>query len=222
MISEAIIYLIPGLGADEKVFRNMKLLPFETKVIQWAPTVFTDTIAVYAQKLTDQIDLRRPVILIGVSMGGILAKEIRKIIDVKACIIISTIQLSGQFNPLIKMGRYLPLHRIIPVRLMKSLNKLTASYFFSVRTPVQKKALRKTIEGTDLTFLKWSIHALINWNNNDTDEHLLHIHGTHDRIFPLKYIHTPVHKINKGGHWMIVDRAKEIETIVLNYLSKFG
>lgn len=216
---QPIIYLISGLGADEKIYKNIHLQPYQTSFIKWVQPEPKDTITSYAHKLIKQVDTTKPVILIGVSMGGILAKEMKKHIDVKACIIISSIQCSSQFTNGIKLSAYIPMLSYIPVKVLKILNKFTAPWFFSVHNPAEKKLLLETIDNTDPVFLKWALKILPLWKDNSIDKSILHIHGTHDRIFPINNIHTPTTTIINGGHLMILNRAKEIESLILNSIN---
>jgi hypothetical protein len=51
----------------------------------------------------------------------------------------------------------------------------------------------------------------VHWKNETQLEHIVQIHGTSDRIFPMK---KPDFAINKGGHLMIINRSKEISVLL--------
>jgi hypothetical protein len=58
----------------------------------------------------------------------------------------------------------------------------------------------------------------LEWKCTKFEPKIIHIHGDGDRIFPIKNIDTPVHVISKGGHWMIVERGKEISELLLKII----
>lgn len=87
------IYCIPGLGADHRLFSKLKL-EAELIPVEYITAESDDTAQSYAAKLLTQIKEENP-ILMGVSLGGILAIEISKLIPVKKLILISTVKSKG-------------------------------------------------------------------------------------------------------------------------------
>ena len=72
------IYLISGLGADERVFQFLDLSKIEHQFVKWNEPQRNESLASYCKKLTEQINQNQEIILIGVSFGGIIAQEIAK------------------------------------------------------------------------------------------------------------------------------------------------
>lgn len=213
------IYLIPGLGADHRVFKNLNLKPYQTQLINWLDPIKGESLADYAKRLgDDQIDPNEDIILIGLSMGGMIAKEMMQHFNVSKCIILSSVQVSNDFSPSIKLARYVKIHKFIPITKLRKLNHLTANYFFSVKDDISKRALHKTIDETDPWFLEWSIDAILNWTNENYNPNIYHIHGNKDRIFPILNLSKKPIIIDGGGHWMVVEKGKEISDIILKYL----
>jgi hypothetical protein len=85
------IYLISGLGADERVFKHLDLSGYKATYIQWLKPEKHESITSYAERLCGQITTTKP-ILIGLSFGGIMAVEIAKCIDTEKIILISSIK----------------------------------------------------------------------------------------------------------------------------------
>lgn len=211
------IYLIPGLGADARVFKNLKLKDGSYVIMDWIKPNKNEILSNYAARLGNQYFLpNEEIILVGLSMGGMIAKELYKQFEVKQCIIISSLHSSAQFSWPIKLARLIPLHKIISIGALKGLNHLTANYFFSVKDDISRRALHKTIDETDPDFLDWAIGAILEWKCTLILPEIIHIHGNRDRIFPIKNISTPYHLIQNGGHWMIVERGKEISELLVN------
>ena len=56
-------------------------------------------------------------------------------------------------------------------------------------------------------YLKWAVDNLLRWKNDTVNPNLVHIHGTKDKIFPIKNIDNCI-KVEGGNHEMIIIRAK--------------
>lgn len=213
------IYLIPGLGADHKVFKNLNLKPFQTQLIQWLDPIKGESLSQYAKRLGEaHVNQNEEIILIGLSMGGMIAKEMMRYFNVSKCIILSSVQVSNDFSPAIKLARMIKIHKLIPITKLRRLNHLTANYYFSVKDDISKRALHKTIDETDPWFLEWSIDAILNWTNEIYNPDIFHIHGNRDRIFPISSLSNKPTIIEGGGHWMVVEKGKEISEIIVNHL----
>ncbi|RZL32906.1 MAG: alpha/beta hydrolase [Pedobacter sp.] len=211
------IYLISGLGADERVYQFLDLANIEHQFIKWNKPERGESLASYCLRLTNQINQQKDVVLIGVSFGGIIAQEISKIISVKKVIIISSVKLSSEYSWKFKLLSKSKLYRLAPIWLLNLGNELLADYFFSVENKSEAELLHQIIKDTDPVFLKWAIDKIMSWKNNDYPANLIHIHGTDDRIFPAKHIKNII-KLPKSGHLMIVNRAKEIEQFIFEHI----
>lgn len=76
------IYILSGLGADERVFKKLDLVPLEPVYLKWIPPHKNESVESYASRLLSQITEKNPV-LIGLSFGGMMAIEIAKQIETK-------------------------------------------------------------------------------------------------------------------------------------------
>lgn len=207
-----IAYFISGLAADCRVFKNIRLPEgYEPVYIDWITPIKNESLTSYAGRLAEKIDPSRQFILIGLSMGGMIATEIAKLYPPFKTIIISSIADSSQFPPHFRFAGRLGLHTIIPARLFKSASIIKR--YFEPDSPEDKKILKQIIRDSDPAFIKWAIGAIIAWRNNEIPESLLQIHGTADRLLPVKYT-KPTHLIVKGSHLMIMNKAGELNKIL--------
>lgn len=206
------IYCISGLGADFRIFKNLSLPEgFSLTPIPWQEADEVDTTASYADKLSRQITDDDPV-LIGVSFGGMMAIEISKLRHVKKIFIISSIKTSREKPRYFRIASTLKLNKIIPLKSTRILEPIE-NYNLGVRTPEEKALAHEYRRHYNQKFLDWSIDKIIHWQNNVYPGNLVHIHGSSDHIFPLKYIR-PDYIIKKGGHIMVMSRAGEISGIL--------
>ena len=98
----------------------------------------------------------------------------------------------------------------MPSSLVLRGNSIT-NYLFGINTQDDKKLLSEILRDTDPTFFKWAINAITKWRNN-VDPNGVVIHGSKDGI--LSKTNDVQHVIEGGGHFMIVNRAKEISKIL--------
>jgi pimeloyl-ACP methyl ester carboxylesterase len=210
------IYLISGLGADERIFQNIDFGSFTPKHIKWIEPIKNEMLKSYALRLSVQIETENPIIL-GVSFGGMLAVEIAKYIDCQQVILISSAQTKHEIPLIYRILGRQKLHNLIPIKLFKQANVLTY-WFFGMRTQGEKALLKSILHDTDSTFLKWAIHSIVNWDNIETIDKIVHFHGEIDRILPIQNIKRTDFRIAAGGHLMIFNQADTISRVLKNIL----
>ncbi|HCF62788.1 MAG TPA: hypothetical protein DEU93_00310, partial [Chitinophagaceae bacterium] len=69
-------YCISGLGADERIFCNLHFPEaLEPVYLKWIKPEPNETLEQYAMRLSEKIEGDEPFVLIGLSLGGMLALE---------------------------------------------------------------------------------------------------------------------------------------------------
>ena len=207
------IYLFGGIGADHRVFDYLDLSPYEKVPVVWIAPLKEETIEDYAKRLLTQIPTSKP-ILMGVSFGGMIAMELGKLIETEKIILISSVRtredLPGHFKWIDRINRHIA---ISPAVLKKS--QRIACWFFSVKEKWEKDLLCSIIQDTNDDFLVWAIEKLTHWENEKRLENVVKIHGTKDRLLPIT---TADYKVEKGGHFMVINRAREISDVLKGLL----
>ena len=213
------IFIISGLGADERVFQKIDFGSFQPIHIKWLIPEKDESIESYSKKLLTQIDEINPII-IGLSFGGIVAVEIAKQIQVKKIILISSAKTKKEIPIYYRLAGTLRLYKILPIQLLKKSNFAT-NWFFGVKTDFEKKILKQILLETNSLFLKWAIEKIILWKNELIITNYIHIHGSGDKILPMNFIENYV-KIENGGHMMILNKPKELSKIIVEELTKIN
>jgi pimeloyl-ACP methyl ester carboxylesterase len=213
------IFLIAGMGADTRIYNNIEL-PAEYDVIpvDWIEPHETDTLEIYAQKLIYQYDIRPNDIVIGNSLGGMLAIEIAKKISLKKTILISSIKTIDEAPGYYKIFQALPVYKIIPNKLLTSTGFMIKPIFGDM-SDADLWLFKDMLRNTSPTFLKWAMGAVLKWDNEIIPPNVHHIHGDADLIFPVKKI-KDFTLIKGGTHIMIFNRAKEINKWLKPILKK--
>lgn len=206
------IYFVSGLGADERVFRMLKFEGYRPVNIRWLDPQPGEPVAAYARRLTAQIKTDRPVI-VGLSFGGIIALEMAKQIPVEKVILLSSVKDLYEVPPYFRVFRWFPIHRIFPFKSLLWAVYWFAYWIFGVDAPEERKLLKTILLETDPHFLKWALHRVVIWDNEEIPDSLVHIHGRRDRIFPALFVE-PDYMVKQGGHLMVVNHAVEISELL--------
>lgn len=202
------IYGISGLGADKRVFDYLTL-DFEFIPIDWITPNKNESIKNYSERLSKVIDTESNFCIIGVSFGGLIATEISKILNPQMTILISSAQTKNELRPIFRLFGKTKLIKLIPTSLFNP-PKFIAKYVFGAKN---SELLNNILDDTDLNFAKWAVNELINWKNETLLKNILKINGTKDKLIPPKG-NTKMLLIDKGEHFMIVDRAHEISVLL--------
>src|ERR1700688_3805517 len=104
------IYLLAGLGADPRIYDHIDLTGFEVIKVEWLIPGVRDTLTAYAQKVIDQHAINHNSIIIGNSLGGMIAIEIAKLIPVEKVILISSIKTVEEAPAYFKIFGGGPIH----------------------------------------------------------------------------------------------------------------
>lgn len=208
-------YFFSGLGADERVFGFLKLEFDQKRCIKWASPKTGEGLIDYAKRIVEeQFDKEEaePVVLIGVSFGGIVATEVSKLVKTEKLILISSIKTRHEIPMVYRIAGFFKLHVLMPITMLKSANFLTY-FLFGVKEKAHKQLLKTILEETGSRFLKWAMNEIVNWRNEIVSENTLHIHGTRDWILPFRCVKNVVEVLG-GGHLMIITHSLELSKII--------
>lgn len=199
---------MPGLAASPSIFENIKLdeNKFEIHLLQWKIPYKNETLQQYAQRVSQDIKQENPV-LIGVSFGGILVQEINKIIPVRKTIIISSVKSKKEFPRRIRFARFTKLYKLIPISLLQNVEKLIPYVFEEKSAQKRTELYHKYFSVRDAFYLKWSLQQVLLWDRNTPDPNVIHLHGSKDEVFPIKYIKN-CSVLEGGTHIMIVNKYR--------------
>lgn len=209
------VYFISGLAADRRIFKYIRLPEgFEAYYLDFIPHLEGETLRDYALRLAENIYKEEPFVLVGVSFGGMLAVEIAKKHPPQATIIIGSIPVSSHLPNYFKIAAALNLHRIVPMFIIKA-SAITKRLFTNSRE--DQRLLTQVIKESDPALMRWSMHAVLHWDNDEVPRPLWHIHGTRDEVLPMRYT-SPTHTIPRAGHLLVINRHKEVNTIIQKLL----
>jgi pimeloyl-ACP methyl ester carboxylesterase len=205
------VYFISGLGADRRVFSFLNLSFCEPVFVEWIKPARKESLESYALRLRKTIPSADPVI-VGLSFGGMLATEMAKADPLAKAIIISSTKTAKELPWYLRAGRYLPFYKWMPGKMMKRSAHMI-KWMFGRNGKEQKKVFLQIIRDTDTDFTKWAISAILNWQNQQVPENLIHMHGTADRLLPHRLVKADF-LIKGGNHVMPIDSHEEISALL--------
>jgi pimeloyl-ACP methyl ester carboxylesterase len=237
------IYCISGLGADERIFSKLTLPGVSLTPLQWICPEKEEDIEAYAKRMTNQVPshptsrlpsaaisevpANQPAdqqglpaqspIFLGVSFGGMMALEMAKFYPEAKVILISSVKCRKELPGWMRLAGNLHLNKLLPLKPPRW-DRLETD-FLGTETAEERQLVRQFSNTSDPVYLRWALGQVINWQNQWQPASCFHIHGSNDKTFPLKNIRA-THVIDGGGHFMVMNRAKETSAIIETILSR--
>ncbi len=211
------VYCISGMGVDERMFRKLQLDNCTIHHIKWLTPYKNEKLPEYALRLAEKIDTKQPFALIGVSFGGMCCVEISKKLNPVKAFVISSSKTSAELPFKIKVWSHIPLYRRLNDMVYKR-GALMAKGLFGFASKEQGKRFKQMLDTAPKDYFKRAVHCLISWENQEVPASVIQIHGTADQALPYKKIKNCNYPIIEGTHFMIVNRAEEINLIINNEL----
>ncbi len=205
------IYCISGFGADERVFSRLDFGNNRVNFLKWETPEKNESLDKYTQRFLNKIVEPNPV-LVGLSFGGMMSVEIAKRIRTEKIFMISSIQTQDEMPWIFRITGKSGLNKVLPLKPFSFLEPIE-NYNLGVKNEEEKTLVREYRRNISQIYTDWAINQIVNWQNRSKLSNLIHIHGSADRIFPIKNVH-PDFIIKGGGHFMIMNRAKEINDIL--------
>jgi len=215
--SDTIIYLLPGQGADCRLFKYIEF-PYDTVNLKFPVPEKKTTLREYAHGFIPRIDTGRPFILIGVSMGGMICSELTDTLEPDLTIVISSAKYRAELPGRYKFQKTIPLNKIIP----KGMTKWGAKVLAPIVEPARKQdkeTFRSMIEAKDPAYLKRTVDMVINWDKENYDDRIIHIHGDRDHTLPHRKVRYD-YLVENGTHMMVYIRGDEVSKLINEILEE--
>ncbi|WP_298311650.1 alpha/beta hydrolase [uncultured Aquimarina sp.] len=205
------VYFVPGMAADVSIFEYISLPEdtYKTHTIPWKIPEKGESIKNYAQRMCEEIE-HEQCVLIGVSFGGMIVQEMSKYLNVKKLVIISSVKNKHELPRRIKLARKTKAYKLMPTSLVSKIDnweKLAFGDFAKKRAAMYQKYLSVN----DKTYLDWAIENIVCWDQEESIEGIVHIHGDKDIVFPISHIKDCI-TVENGTHVMIINRARWFNT----------
>lgn len=128
------------------------------------------------------------------------------------CVIISSFKSKREIPILFQAVRKVNLMEFMPKRLFSSTDFITNAFNRLVYN-ASNSDLAEYMTVTDPVYIKWAVEQITDWVPDNKSEHLYHIHGTADQIFPYDRLEN-VFPVEGGDHLMVVKKADTVSSIL--------
>lgn len=207
-MSKIHVYFMPGMMANPLIFEKIHLPEehFEMHLLEWIQPKKEESVEDYAKRVAMNVKHDFPV-LVGVSFGGILVQEMKKYVNPRRVIIISSIKSKKELPLRMRIARMTKAYKLIPTHLFINVEFFSKYVFKLYQVRHRISLYKKYLTVRDKNYLDWSIHNIVNWGREEADGEVIHIQGSKDEVFPLKNIVKCI-VVEGGTHIMIINRYK--------------
>tara|TARA_B100000508_G_scaffold140088_1_gene140088 strand:- start:9965 stop:10672 length:708 start_codon:yes stop_codon:yes gene_type:complete len=212
------VYLLPGQGADCRLFADIDLdtTRYNPICLAYSTPREHENMRQFASRIAKEVDTTRSFYLIGVSLGGMIATEISHQLKPDKTIIISSAKNRKELPARYKFQKVVPIYDWIPPALLKK----GALFLQPIVEPDRDKYEATFIDmlsSKPPLYFERTIALIVNWNRTETSADIIHIHGTKDHTIPIRNVVDPT-VIQNGSHMMTLTKSQEISEVLSKLL----
>jgi len=152
------LFLLPGLGTDERLFSRLGELCMPIQSTHLPSARSTRILTAYALRVAAQIDLRPEDWIGGCSFGGLVAADIARHRPVSGLVLVGGALTSETVVPLAQ--RLAPLARFLPLQPFRSLISTRAglALLFGPLTDIHQRLLTEMLAAATDAMLRAGMH----------------------------------------------------------------
>jgi len=214
------LVLLPGLGADARFLHYQRAAFPQMIVPAWLDPEPRESLQHYAERLAGTVRADGPVVVGGVSLGGMLALEMARYLDTKGVVLISSCRHPTAVTWLLRTAE--PCSRLLPNALLQF------SHHFGPlvlgrggELPADdKRLLVQMVKDLPVKFIRWGARAVLEWPGAaDLPMPVRHIHGENDWVIPTRGV-KPDRVVPRGAHVLNMTHPREVNEFLRECLAK--
>ncbi|MDP1581731.1 MAG: alpha/beta hydrolase [Candidatus Didemnitutus sp.] len=197
------IFALPGMGADHRMYVGPWLRLANCRFLDW-PTESTDvSIDALARHIVEKEHICDGAIIIGSSLGGIVACEIAKIRKIEHLFLIGSAQKAEEISGFLRA-----IHPLVDLAPMAFIQRASGK---------MPNELCQMFRDTDAQFVRNMCRAIFTWDGLPDKLTQVHrLHGRHDLVIPPPQ---GVGDLLSGGHLLAMSHAEECVQFIESQLS---
>lgn len=210
------VYLIPGMGADHRLYDRLRIDHAEVHYLNWKPHENSKSLSDYARVMASHIQTENNVV-IGSSMGGMMAVELSRLVKPLSTILLSAPTGRHEFPPLLKLVHRSGIQHIVSPGQVLKFSRL-ADTFMGFQSEEHRQLFYDMLKGNGEEFLHFSVKAVLGWKNSQPPEgEFIQIVGSKDKLFKIRRMRNPI-VLEGSGHFTTFEKADELTGIINTYL----
>lgn len=220
--ARASVVLLPGLGADARLF-GPQARAFPGLVVPgWIEPGRRESLADYARRMAGAFEEPAgPYVLGGASMGGMIALEMSRYVRPGAVVLLGSALSGREVRGWLRLAealcRPLPSAAIDAGRLLAPVG----SRVFSSTGPAHRELFLDMLRGTSTGFIRWAARAVTEWRAEQMPTcPVLRIHGGRDLIIAPPREGAEI--VARAGHLVNLSHAREVNAVLARGLELVG
>mgnify|MGYP001606039526 CR=1 FL=1 len=192
------IYLLPGMGADQSMFAGPWHSLNNYRLIDWPPFAGETSIHAIAKRIVTEQRVQRNDTLVGISLGGIVACEMAKIAAVGNLVLVGGAKEKEEISGFLSL-----IHPLVDLAPLTFIQRLSGK----IPSDVAQMFSRGQAD-----FIRAMCRAIFEWEGlGSLPVKLLRIHGRKDRVIPLP---EDVQHVLDGGHLIAMTHSQRCVDII--------
>ncbi len=192
------IYLLPGLGADHRMYGPEWAARSDVQLLDWPPYAGENTLPQLAKRIVAEHDIASGDTIGGSSLGGMVALEIFCELQNTRVILIGSAVSAREINPLLRL--LAPLASVTPVRLIQTL------------AGKNSRSLTSMFADADPEFIRTMCLAFPDWQGfQGRQDRVVRIHGANDHVIRCP---ADCHIVRGAGHLVAMTHAEDCIRII--------
>ncbi len=220
------LILLPGVGADGRLFEPQREAFPDLIVPDWLPPEPAESLPNYARRMAEAmaplLDGNGPAVLGGVSFGGMVAYEAARHVQPAAVVQIASCRSRRGVRALLRATRPMAT-AMLPgtLRVAKMLSPLALELLTNLKTK-QRNYFVEMFKQADPAFMKWALTTILRWDPSPPPGvPVRQIHGRRDLLLPASKVEAD-EVIPTGGHLINMTHPAEVNAFIGKALGELG
>lgn len=192
-MSKCRVWVLPGMGADSRIFRAFKF-PWNATYLEWIQPLEGESLSSYADRLLDPYPIQSNDLIFGYSFGGIVAQDWASRNKVQRVVLLNSLHHETSLRPLYQRLAKTKVLSWAPNGFMVKL--ITFMARLNSQPSRELDLVLETMEQFECQYYRWVLNAVINWNPATPLAPVDTIYGELDPVFPVK-------KPSKDRYWIL-------------------
>ena len=206
------IWVLPGMGSDSRIFKHLQF-PWPATFLEWIAHREGEDLSAYAERLLRPYPIAEQDLLLGYSLGGIVAQDWASKHRVQRVIVINSLHYSLEVRPLF--------HRLAKTGVLEwsSPESLRKLIFFMARlnsTPSEElENYLEMMEQFPPEHYTWVLKNVLDWKRPTPLCPVESFTGTLDLVFPHLPADLPFnHLLKNATHLSLITHSEEISRVL--------